>query len=180
MRIFRRLHELLSRRASASLCLCSSPCRQRRLSAPAPVRAAVDVTALPIAAIPLSVVLGRKEKPVSLGCAPEGAKSSRCVAHRPSGSPRGAANRMKNTGCRRIAFSCRSFSVARSGHLAAARRGRRFASADFSASVVAFAGRALSHAPRSFRVSGSVVAVKSGGGIVTQDAQPIVPGDAAR
>ena len=164
MRILARLHELLSRRALASLCLCSSPCRQRRLSAP--VRAAVDAAALLIAAIPLSVVLGRKEKPVSFGCAPEGAKTMPRIAHRPAHRPCRTHDRMKNTVSRRATRSRRSF--------LAACRGRRLASADFSQSLVASCGgRVLHRPPRFFGVSGFVVALQSGTGIVIQDAQRI-------
>jgi hypothetical protein len=133
MRISTDHHHLLFSAASVPLCLCSSPCRQRRLSAP--VRAAVDVAALPIPAIPLSVVLGRPAKPVSFGCAPEGAKTSLRVAHRPFRSPCRTHDRMKSTVCRRAALSRHSF--------LAARRGRRLASADFSPSRAAGAGRAL-------------------------------------
>ena len=156
-------HHLLIHTASLSLCLCSSPCRQRRLSVPASrsVEIVAQSTAFPDSPSPL----GRPAKPVSLGCAPEGAKTVPRVARRPSRSPCRADDRMKNTVCRRATSSHQS--------LLAARRGRRRASADFSPSLVACVGRALFHPPQFVRVSGSLVALQSGSGIAIQDAQPV-------
>ena len=153
----------LSHRASALLCRFSSPCRQRRLSAP--VSRSVEVEVQPAAFLDSPSHLGWPAKPVSFGCAPEGAKTSLRVARCPYHTPRRTDGPMKNTVCRRAASKHRSFLVPLCG--------RRLASADFSPLVVACSGRALFHPPQFFRVSGSVVASRSGSGIAIHDAQPI-------
>ncbi len=156
-------HHSLSHRASALLCLLSSPCRQRRLSAPAPRSVEIVVQSATFLESPSH--LGRQKKPVSFGCAPEGAKTVPRVARGPSNARCRTDDRMEIKVCRRATLSRRSF--------LAVRRGRRLASADSSPLVVACSRRALFHPPLFFRVSGSVVALQSGSGIAIQDAQPV-------
>jgi hypothetical protein len=130
----------------------SSPCRQRRLSVPA--HSTADAAALPAVASRTSALLGWKEKPVSFGCAPEGAKSGWCAAHRPFESLCRTDDRMKITGCRRVTQSRCS--------ILAVRRGRRIVSADSSPFAVACGGGARSRAFVPHGFPGGVAAQVSG------------------
>lgn len=152
---------------SVSLCLSSSPCRQRRLSVPAPRSVAILAQSATFPESPS--YLKWPAKPVSFGCAPEGAKPVPRVARLPVHAPRLADGRMKDSVCRRATCSQRSF--------LAACRGRRLASTDFSPSLVVCHGRALRRPLSFFGVSGSLVAFRSGSGLVAKDAQPTLRAD---
>jgi hypothetical protein len=126
-----------------------SPCRQRRLSVPS--HSAANVAALPAVVSKTSALLGWLAKPVSFGCAPEGAEKASRSGHRAFLAPCRVDGEMKAAACR------------------GALRGRRVTSADFSCGAVSFRVGALSQGlvPRGFpaRVAGQL---SCGGGAVVR------------